>query len=158
MKAEGKPSPEELKLLENLRGKVPEEVFGEPWSRPKAMAPAGSQCLASCLAASRGRRLPSADRITCCAAGWHEAGSEFLEFDSPQPPHRIDHQNLRLLGIEGGIRVVDPSQFQKRQQEFDFDIVSARFVMSMAPGESLRTLFGLAGCKNERLPQPRGYR
>jgi microcin C transport system substrate-binding protein len=32
--AKGKPSPEELKLLEPFRGKVPDEVFGEPFVPP----------------------------------------------------------------------------------------------------------------------------
>ena len=34
MMAKGKPSPEELELLEPYRGKVPDEVFGEAWSPP----------------------------------------------------------------------------------------------------------------------------
>ena len=34
MMAKGKPSPEELALLEPYRGKVPDEVFGEPWVPP----------------------------------------------------------------------------------------------------------------------------
>ena len=34
MEAKGKPGPEELKLLEPWRGKVPDEVFGEPYLPP----------------------------------------------------------------------------------------------------------------------------
>ena len=34
MMAEGKPAPEELALLEPFRGKVPDEVFGEPFVPP----------------------------------------------------------------------------------------------------------------------------
>ena len=34
MKAQGKPGPEELALLEPFRGQVPEEVFAEPWVPP----------------------------------------------------------------------------------------------------------------------------
>ena len=34
MMAEGKPSPEELALLEPFRGQVPDEVFGEPFVPP----------------------------------------------------------------------------------------------------------------------------
>ena len=34
MMAEGKPSPEELALLEPFRGRVPDEVFGEPFVPP----------------------------------------------------------------------------------------------------------------------------
>ena len=34
MMAKGKPSPDELALLEPFRGKVPDEVFGEPFVPP----------------------------------------------------------------------------------------------------------------------------
>ncbi len=34
MMAKGKPSPEELALLEPFRGKVPDEVFGQPFLPP----------------------------------------------------------------------------------------------------------------------------
>ena len=34
MKAQGRPGPEELALLEPFRGRVPEEVFAEPWVPP----------------------------------------------------------------------------------------------------------------------------
>ena len=34
MMASGPPSPEELKLLEPFRGKVPDEVFGKPFVPP----------------------------------------------------------------------------------------------------------------------------
>ena len=34
MVATGKPSPEELKLLEPFRGQIPDEVFGEPFVPP----------------------------------------------------------------------------------------------------------------------------
>jgi len=149
MRAEGKPSPAELALLEPLRGKVPDEVFGEPWSPPESdgsgqdrnILRRASQLL-NAAGAKRGPdnilRLPDGTKMEV----------EFLEFDNAISRHTESIiKNLRLLGIEGAIRVVDPSQFQKRQQEFDFDILSARFVMSMAPGESLRALFGSQAAK-----------
>ena len=34
MKAVGKPGPDELALLEPFRGKVPDEVFGDPYVPP----------------------------------------------------------------------------------------------------------------------------
>lgn len=144
MKAEGKPSAEELALLEPFRGRMPDEVFAEPWSPPvsdgsgqdRNILRRASQLL-SAAGAKRGPdnvlRLPDGTALQ----------AEFLEFDNSISRHTESIiKNLRLLGIEGQIRVIDPSQYQRRQQEFDFDIVSARFVVSMAPGESLKTLFG----------------
>jgi microcin C transport system substrate-binding protein len=39
------------------------------------------------------------------------------------------------------LRVVDPVQFRKRLDDFDFDITVERFSFSATPGDSLRTYF-----------------
>lgn len=149
MKAEGKPSPEELALLEPFRGKVPDEVFGEPWTPPVSDGTGQDRNIlrraSQLLAAAGAKRGP--DNILVLPDGT-KMQIEFLEFDNSLNRHsEALIKNLRLLGIEGSIRVIDPSQFQRRQQDFDFDIVMARFVMSMAPGESLRALFGSDAAK-----------
>ncbi|CAN1537405.1 OppA ABC-type oligopeptide transport system, periplasmic component [Rhabdaerophilaceae bacterium] len=144
MKAEGKPSAAELALLEPHRGKVPDEVFGEPWTPPTSDGSGQDRAIlrraSQLLAAAGAKRGP--DNILVLPDGT-KMQVEFLEFDNSLNRHsEAVIKNLRLLGIEGSIRVIDPSQFQRRQQEFDYDIVMARFAMSMVPGESLRTLFG----------------
>ncbi len=149
MKAEGKPSPEELALLEPFRGKVLDEVFGEPWTPPVSDGTGQDRNIlrraSQLLTAAGAKRGP--DNILVLPDGT-KMQIEFLEFDNSLNRHsEALIKNLRLLGIEGSIRVIDPSQFQRRQQEFDFDIVMARFVMSMAPGESLRALFGSDAAK-----------
>lgn len=149
MKAEGRPSPEELKLLEPFRGKVPDEVFGEPWLPPVSDGLGQDRAIlrrASQLLNEAGAKRGS-DNILVLPDGT-KMQVEFLEFDNSLNRHsEAVIKNLRLLGIEGTIRVIDPSQFQRRQQEFDYDIVMARFVMSMSPGETLRTLFGSQAAK-----------
>jgi microcin C transport system substrate-binding protein len=144
MKAEGKPSDGELALLAPFRSQLPEEVFGEPWSPPISDGSGQDRNIlrrASQLLHAAGTRRGQ-DNILRLPDGT-ALRVEFLEFDNSISRHTESIiKNLRLLGIEGQIRVIDPSQYQRRQQDFDFDIVSARFVVSMAPGESLRTLFG----------------
>ncbi len=39
-------------------------------------------------------------------------------------------ENLRTIGIPATIRLVDPSQFQARLEEFDFDIVGIAIGLS----------------------------
>jgi microcin C transport system substrate-binding protein len=67
---------------------------------------------------------------------------EFL-LDEPsfQPHHMTFIKNLGILGIEASLRMVDPVQFRKRVDEFDFDLVVQRFGFSSTPGESLRSYF-----------------
>jgi len=67
---------------------------------------------------------------------------EFL-IDEPtfQPHHMPFIKNLATLGIDATLRVVDPVQFRKRVDEFDFDVSVQRFNFSTTPGDSLRSYF-----------------
>jgi microcin C transport system substrate-binding protein len=142
MMAAGKPGPEELELLEPFRGRVAEEVFGEPFVPPVSDASGSDRALLRKAAAllqeagyviRDGKRVgPRGERIT----------SEFL-IDEPtsQPIHLPYIKNLTTLGIEATLRMVDPVQYQKRVDEFDFDLVVRRFSFSSTPGDALRHYF-----------------
>jgi microcin C transport system substrate-binding protein len=140
MMATGKPSPEEIALLEPFRGKVPDEVFGAPFVPPVSDGSGQDRTLlrkASALLQEAGfpikngkRVLPNGEPITI----------EFL-LDEPsfQPHHMPFIKNLATLGIDATIRLVDPVQFKKREDDFDFDVVIQRFSFSSTPGDSLRS-------------------
>jgi len=142
MMASGKPSPEEVALLEPFRGKVPDEVFGEPFVPPvsdgsgqdRALMRKASQLLQEAgFTIKDGKRVtPKGDRISV----------EFL-IDEPtfQPHHMPFIKNLGVIGIEANLRVVDPVQFRARVDDFDFDITVQRFGFSTTPGDSLRSYF-----------------
>jgi len=142
MMAVGKPSPEELALLEPFRGKVPDEVFGEPFVPPVSDGSGQDRTLlrkASALLQEAGfqvkngkRVLPDGEPITI----------EFL-LDEPsfQPHHMVFIKNLTTLGIDATVRMVDPVQFKKREDDFDFDLVVQRSSFSSTPGDSLRSYF-----------------
>jgi microcin C transport system substrate-binding protein len=142
MKAVGKPSPAELKLLEPFRGKVPDEVFGEPYVPPvtdgsghdRRWLRKGAQLLAQAgYPIKDGKRvLPDGTPITV----------EFLIDEPTFKPHHLPIiQNLAILGIDASLRIVDPVQYRARVDDFDFDITVARFSFSSTPGDSLRTYF-----------------
>jgi microcin C transport system substrate-binding protein len=142
MMAEGKPSPEELALLEPYRDQVPAEVFAEPFVPPisdgsgqdRKLLRQASQLLQNAgYSVKDGRRVgPKGERIQV----------EFLiEEPSFQPHHMPYIKNLGTIGIEATLRVVDPVQFRARVDDFDFDITIQRFSFSSTPGESLRTYF-----------------
>jgi len=68
---------------------------------------------------------------------------EFLDDDGGLERHTAPFiKNLKLLGIEANFRLVDPPQFQRRLNDFDFDATVRRFSVSTVPGESLRAFFG----------------
>jgi microcin C transport system substrate-binding protein len=154
MMAIGKPTGAELALLESLRGKVPAEVFGEPFVPPvsdgsgqdRALLRKASALLqeAGCTIIDGKRHSPQRQPITV----------EFL-LDEPagQPAHMPFIKNLATLGIEAAVRVVDPVQFRARLDDFDFDITVQQLGFSTLPGALLRTYFssrsaGMKGSQN----------
>jgi microcin C transport system substrate-binding protein len=142
MKATGKPSPEELALLEPFRNELPEEVFGEPYLPPVTDASGQDRRWLRRAAQSltdAGCALKNGKRVT---PGGEPIAIEFL-LDEPglQPHHFPYFKNLATLGIDASLRVVDPVQYRKRVDDFDFDITVDRFGFSSTPGDSLRTYF-----------------
>lgn len=140
MMAKGKPSAEELALLEPYRDKLPEEVFGEPFVPPVSDGSGNDRRLlrrASQLLKQAGYDVKDGRRVN---AEGERIQIEFL-IDEPsfQPHHMPFIKNLGTLGIEATLRLVDPVQFRKRVDDFDFDITIQRFSFSTTPGESLRT-------------------
>lgn len=143
LKAEGTPGPDELALLEPLRDQLPEEVFGEVFvppvsdgsGRDRAMLRTASELLAAagCERNSGGRLLaPDGSPFTI----------EFLDDDATFEPHHNAYiASLRLLGIAGSYRVVDPAQFNERQKRFDFDMVVSRFSMPLYPDDDIKQFF-----------------
>ena len=53
-------------------------------------------------------------------------------------------QNLERLGIDAKMRLVDTSQYIKRLQEFDFDMVVFTFAQSESPGNEQRDFWSSA--------------
>jgi microcin C transport system substrate-binding protein len=139
--AEGKPSEAELALLEPFRGKVPDEVFGAPWAPPVSDGSGQDRVLlrrASVLLQEAGFVLKDGKRLTPQGV---PLTIEFL-MDGPslQPHHMPLIKNLATLGIDASLRQVDAVQYRKRVDDFDFDITSLRFSMSLTPGDALRTV------------------
>ena len=135
MKAQGKPSSAELALLEPFRDQLSAEVFEEVYSPPVSSANGQDRKL-----------LREADRLLR-EAGWtlqkrkrknakgEQLSIEFLLFSKAFV--RVINpyiSNLKRLGIDARIRVVDSAQYQRRIKSFDFDITTTRYVLPLTPG------------------------
>jgi microcin C transport system substrate-binding protein len=142
MIAIGKPSADELALLESFGAKVPDEVFGEPFIPPVSDGSGQDRALlrkANALLKEAGFVIKDGKRVTLQG---EPVSVEFL-IDEPsfQPHHMPFIKNLGTLGIEATLRVVDPVQYRKRVDDFDFDLTIQRFAFSSTPGDSLRSYF-----------------
>ncbi|MXQ11611.1 extracellular solute-binding protein [Microvirga makkahensis] len=148
MKATGMPSPEELALLEPFRSQLPASVFGEPPVPPVSDGSGQDR-----------RLLRRADELLRAAGCKREGGTlklpngqpfriEFLDFQAALQPHTQPFQaNLKRLGIDAFSRVVDAAQYQRRMEEFDFDMASRNLVGGSTPGDSLRVVYGSQAAK-----------
>ena len=50
-------------------------------------------------------------------------------------------QNLKRIGVDAKIRIVDIANFQFRVQQYDFDVVIQRYIQPNTPGIEQKTYF-----------------
>ncbi len=142
MEAKGKPGPDELKLLEPFRDKLPASVFGDPYTPPESDGSGFDRKLlkqaydlliaAGCQRDGNVMKLPGGKPLTI----------EFLDFSSALQPHTLPFiQNLGKLGIQANIRTVDATQYKARTDAFDYDVVTAANGGSSTPGAELKVAF-----------------
>jgi microcin C transport system substrate-binding protein len=142
MMAAGPPSRQELTLLKPFRGKVADEVFGEPFVPPVSDGSGQDRSLlrhASALLKEAGFAVKDGKRVT--PQGEPISVEFLLDEPSSQPHHMLFIKNLATLGIEATLRIVDAVQYRKRVDDFDFDLTVQRFGFSNTPGDSLRSFF-----------------
>ncbi|RWE34849.1 MAG: ABC transporter substrate-binding protein [Mesorhizobium sp.] len=154
-RADGLPSPQELALLEPLRAQLPPEVFGTAVTLP---ASDGS---------GRDRKLLGQAAKLLAAAGWKRSGdfvvndkggrlsAEFMvDDDTFVQVYSPWVANMKAIGLDATIRLVDSAQYQARQATFDFDLLSAAFSFSATPTrDDLEVFFhsstaGVSGSRN----------
>jgi microcin C transport system substrate-binding protein len=141
--ADGLPAPDELAVMEPLRGKLRPEVFG-PALRSPSTAPPGS--LRENLREAR-RLLAEAGWTYRDGALRNAKGEPFtIELLNDQPGLiRVItplQGTLRKLGIEMTFRTVDFSLSQQRMDTFDFEMTTIRIPGTLAPGGELIERFG----------------
>jgi microcin C transport system substrate-binding protein len=141
----GLPEKGELALLEPLRGKLDPEVYG-PLPVPPSTDPPSS--LRDNL--RQARRLLAQAGWTYDDGALRNAKGEPFEFEMLDDGGAMSRvmaayvRNLEKLGIHVNQRITDYALYQKRLEEFDFDMISLRFPDSQSPGNELKDRFGSA--------------
>lgn len=142
--AVGLPTGRELSLLEALRDKVPPEVFAMPYRSPT-----------NATSDDLRRNLREAQRLLE-EAGWKVSGTQLKHQKSGEPmnleyladdqqfnrivlPYK---QNLAKLGIGLEVRVVEAARYADRLKSYDYDMITAAFQQSQAPGTEQREYWG----------------
>jgi microcin C transport system substrate-binding protein len=122
----GVPTGDELALLEPFRATLPTALFTEPFKLPVTDASGNNrEGLHRALDLFKQAGWEVRDRKLVNAAGEQMSLEILLDqpaFERVGLPYT---QQLQRLGIDARIRTVDPSQSEKRMDEFDFDMAVA---------------------------------
>ncbi|MDE1153898.1 MAG: extracellular solute-binding protein [Micavibrio sp.] len=142
--ASGLPQGNELAILEQFRGKIPDEVFTAEYKNP-ATNGSGSDIRAN---------LTTAKQLLA-EAGWVMGKDGQLSKDGQPFKFEILTNseaferwtspfiaNLKKLGITATLRNVDTAQYQNRMDSFDFDMTVNTFRQSLSPGNEQRDSWG----------------
>ena len=143
--ATGMPGEKELKLLEPYRASVPPEVFGPMLKQPGTLPPDSL----------RGNLRVARDLLA--QAGWHyrdgalrndEGEPMTIEIMDDEPgmdrvilPYT---QALATLGIHAYLHEIDAALYQKRLDNFEYDMTTYLYPPVTIPGAELERRFGSA--------------
>ena len=139
----GLPDEAELALLEPFRAQIPASVFDEEFAPPKTDG------------SGNARRNLRAGLKLLKEAGWNITDGKLVNPGDGRPLEieflivsplfeRIIApfiKNLEKLGVAARIRLVDSAQYQKRLDDFDFDIIVASMGQSLSPGNEQNNLW-----------------
>ncbi len=144
------PTAEELDILEQFRGRVPESVFDEAFE------------LNETDGSGRIRRELRQAWALLEEAGWTVQDGQLRNADGAQMRLQIVTQtqssvryvqpfvtNLDRAGVDASVRVVDTAQFQRLTDTFDYDMVAIGANFFPPPNEELRTYFSSAAASEE---------
>ena len=142
--ASGLPEGTELEILEQFRGRIPQEIFTEPFRLPTNAEPNVSRSnLRTALGLMREAGWEVRDGRMVDAATGEPLSFEILLRSSGLEPHTQPLvRNLERIGIESAIRVVDSAQYQRRYQDRDFDMISFAYTFFPPPGTEMYSRFG----------------
>lgn len=150
MASRGLPEGEELAILEKYRGRVPEELFTSRYPVPVTDGSGWP----------RGDLLKALDLLK--QAGWvvrdmrlvNEQTGEPMRFEILIVSPTFERimlplvRNLKRIGIEASIRLVDQSQYVNRLRSFDFDMAMLVWGQSDSPGNEQRDFWSSAAAKS----------
>jgi microcin C transport system substrate-binding protein len=142
--ASGLPQGKELEILNEHKDKLPPELFTQEFKLPVYATPDATrdnlrralQLFKEAGWTNRGGRLIK-------EASGAQFTIEFLGDDPTDERVTLPYiENLRRLGINANLRIVDPSQYANRVNNFDFDVVSYVIGQTASPGNEQREYWG----------------
>lgn len=144
------PTGKELEILNEIRDQVPPEVFTTKWKNVTASS-----------SIEQRNNLREAVKLLR-QAGWTQKNGSLVNADGDvlkveflyvQPT--FDRvilayiEDLKRIGIQATARLVDSTQYKRRIDQFDFDVIIDAFGQSHSPGNEQRDFWGSAAADRE---------
>lgn len=144
--ASGLPTGRELEILEQFKGRIPDEVFTEEFKLPVFGSRTDTRS-----------NLKKAFMLLK-QAGWENKGRKLINVKTGEP-FKIEYLardasaervinpyivNLKRLGFDATLRIVDISQYIGRMNDSDFDMTTLGVRQSQSPGNEQREYWGSA--------------
>jgi microcin C transport system substrate-binding protein len=140
----GLPEGRELEILETVRAEVPAEVFTTPYSNPVGGSPEAVR-----------RNLREGMKLLK-EAGYEVRGGKQVDSKSGAPLEiellsedpsfervLLSYKpSLERMGLTVSTRTIDPTQYENRLRNWDFDVVVASWGESLSPGNEQREYWG----------------
>jgi microcin C transport system substrate-binding protein len=153
--ATGVPQGKELEILETVRAQVPPEVFTTAYSNPVGGSPeAVRDNLREALRLFKEAGYEVRDRKLIDVKTGTQFSLELLNSDPSFERITLFYKpSLERLGIAVSVRTVDPTQYENRTREWDFDMVTNSWGESQSPGNEQREFWSsktadIAGSRN----------
>ncbi len=142
----GLPEGDEKAILEGLKDKIPASVLTTPYRNPVNDTPEAVRANlreAVKLLREAGYELRGGKMVN--AKTGEPLTVEFLEFQNVFERVILPFAaQLRLIGIDSTLRVIDQAQYQNRMRAFEFDITTSSWPESLSPGNEQREFWGSA--------------
>ncbi|MDJ0943598.1 MAG: extracellular solute-binding protein [Kiloniellales bacterium] len=143
----GLPQGRELEILEPYRGKVPDKVFTEAFLVPKTDGrgwPRENLLKAATLLEEAGWKVDSKGVLRNAESGKPFVFEMLLVSPAFQRIALPMARNMKRLGIEMKVRLVDSSQYINRLRAKDYDMLSSGWGQSSSPGNEQRNYWSTA--------------
>jgi microcin C transport system substrate-binding protein len=140
----GIPDGLELEILQAVKDKVPAELFTKPYTNPVGGNPQNVRNNvreALTLLRSAGFEIRNTKLVN---AGSNEPFQVELLVEQPafERIMLFYKPSLERLGIAVSVRTIDPSQYENRLRQWDFDIIINSWAQSLSPGNEQRGFWG----------------
>jgi peptide/nickel transport system substrate-binding protein len=154
LSAAGRPADAaERALLAPFPGAVREDILEGSWAPPVSDGSGRDRALAQralALAAQAGWRLRGGELIRDGQESREALTFEIMAVTRDQERLALTYAGeLRRIGVAARVRLVDEVQFQRRRQNFDFDMTFALWQASASPGNEQRNRWSAEAADRE---------